>query len=192
MQPIHYLVSVTALGADQLIPIGFKPRYVHIQNLTDLGEFEFYEGMTDDHALYIDGATGIQTEVSSNGITPTAGTGHSVTLPGVSATQVASDPAAALTVGTSITVTAGSNIVTGVGTAFASELFKGARFKVNGEIHVVKSYTTALVITTEAPFVASAVATSGKRLDPLPPGIFLGADTNMNAAADVLRLIAVP
>jgi hypothetical protein len=91
-------------------------------------------------------------------------------------------------VGTSITVTAGSNVATGVGTAFASELAVGSVIKINGETHVVKSFTTALIITTVDPFVASAVATSGSRLSPLPPGFFLGADANMNAAADVLHV----
>jgi hypothetical protein len=50
--------------------LGFKPRYVKVDNITSRDGLEWFEGMADAHALKTV-AAGTRTAITSNGITPT-------------------------------------------------------------------------------------------------------------------------
>lgn len=67
--------------ADAAIDLGFVPSYIKFVNLTDRISYEYFEGMTDDHALKI-AVDGTATHETSNGFTlqdipDPAGTGTS-------------------------------------------------------------------------------------------------------------------
>lgn len=49
------------------ITVGFKPRYVRVQNVTSRDSMEWFEGMTNGHGLKTV-AAGTRTLVTSNGI----------------------------------------------------------------------------------------------------------------------------
>lgn len=64
----------TGTVAAYAFTLGFKPRYVKIQNLNASGyaAMEWYEGMADDSAV-LTGADGAISLITSNGITPSEG-----------------------------------------------------------------------------------------------------------------------
>jgi hypothetical protein len=60
--------SITAADYIQL-DVGFKPRYVRVENLTDRIAVEFWQGMTDDNCLKT-AANGTKTlETTNQGVT---------------------------------------------------------------------------------------------------------------------------
>lgn len=70
----------TPVGFD--VVLGFKPKYVRIVNLSERIELEWFEGMTNAHALKTV-AAGTRTHITSLGITPfenSSGHGFSVGL----------------------------------------------------------------------------------------------------------------
>lgn len=72
--------DATAIVATDFIEIdvGFKPKYVSFQNLTDRIGVEFYEGMTDNNCLKT-AATGARTLETTNGGITLTNTGFRVT-----------------------------------------------------------------------------------------------------------------
>jgi len=191
--PVHFFAKqLSAFAADFLVEMGFVPRYVKIQNYTDLtngGVHEWHEGMTQDYALYTASSSGIQTLLTSNGIRTFAGD----VVPSTHATTgefTQAELSIALTVGTSITVAAGSNLMTGIGTAFEAELIVGDEIIVNGERHIVETITSATVAYTQKAFAAAAVATSATRVSQHEPGIYVPVEATKIADNDVLYIVA--
>ena len=65
----RYLATGTAVAFD--ITTGFKPRYVRVVNVDDRTMMEWYEGMTDAHAIQT-AADNARTILTALGITPLA------------------------------------------------------------------------------------------------------------------------
>lgn len=66
----RYLSTETAAAFN--LTTGFKPRYVRVSNVTDGTMMEWYEGMTDAHAIQT-AADNARTILEALGITPLGG-----------------------------------------------------------------------------------------------------------------------
>ncbi len=77
MQKGHMAAGTITVAAQNTAinkSIGFAPDYVKVINVTSAFGFEWWADMADAEAYFTTGSTGVDALVTSNGITPYAGT----------------------------------------------------------------------------------------------------------------------
>lgn len=165
--------AFTGTGAAMNIECGFVPKYVKVVNMNDAGALdppmlEWIDGMADGTGLKLVGTTVAFSQLATLGISKYLGDAGMAALTGTISTVIG---------------TAG---IVGVGTAFLTELKVGDVIKsdYNGENIQILAITSNTVAAINALSENTAATKTFKRINGRAAGFTLGADADVNVAAE--------
>jgi hypothetical protein len=176
--------TVEGTGAIIQVEVGFIPKYVKLFNIDDAGTLwptlEWVNGMAAASGFkglkQIDsGTTGLSSQayVTSNGISEFAGSVAGLQLTGT------------------IAATAASATLTGTNTLFLTELKVGDVVKLgDGQELTVTAIASATSLTVAVAAAASVASKAANRIAGRAPGFLIGADADINAAAETIVYMA--
>lgn len=160
--------TVEGTGSAINVSCGFLPRMVNLINID--GNAEMKQVLAEAKAQKR--ATNSHTNPTSNIITEFAGSSPPATLAGTSS------------------VDAASGVVTGIGTAFTSEVAVDDMIDVGGVQRIVLSIASDTSLTVTENFSAAQSGATVLNLSGAGEGFTIGADTDLNVSGETIKYIA--